>query len=197
MRKANPSGHVYLIGDVEDEQDFEKNVAVRAITSMLEAHKKLRPGLPITLFISTYGGDVNIAWAVCATIDRIRREGRKVIGHVMGFAYSAGFFILQHCDVRISEATSTFMVHEMQHDVDGSSTSIARRIAHDKKLEKYQFEMWTRRTGKPLSYYIEKNAGHDWFMLPHEALDEKFIDTILPGPKFPKLIKPVKPAEPI
>ncbi len=194
MRKANPSSHVYLIGDVGDEQDSEKNVAVRAIFSMLEAHNKLRLTTPITLFISTYGGDVNIAWAVCAAIDRIRREGRKVIGHVMGFAYSAGFYILQHCDTRVCEATATFMIHEVQHDTDGSTTAILRRMQHDKKIERQQFEIWARRSGKPLAYYIEKNAGHDWFMLPHEALDEKFIDTILPGPKFPKIIKPVPPS---
>ncbi len=188
MKKANPSGHVYLIGDIEDEQDYEKNVAVRAITSMLEAHKKLRPTMPITLFISTYGGDVNIAWAVCATIYRIRREGRKIIGHVVGFASSGGFYILQHCDVRIAESSANFMIHEIQHDLDGSTSSISRRMAHDRKLEIFQFELWIRRTGKPISYYIEKNSGHDWFLMPKDALEEQFIDSILPGPKFPKLI---------
>jgi ATP-dependent protease ClpP protease subunit len=192
MAKSNPAGHVYLMGDIDDKPNVDENVAFRAITSMLDIHKKLRLTIPITLFLSTYGGDVSMTWTIFSVIDRIRREGRKVNGHVLGAAQSGGFYILQHCDQRIAESSSSFMVHEFQSSATGSTSDLTKLIAHNRRLEKQQFELWSRRTGKPLAYYIEKNAGHDWMMLPHEVLDEKLLDVIIPGPKFPKLIPPVK-----
>ncbi len=143
--------------------------------------------MPITLFISSGGGYIDLGLAIQSIIEQMRREGRKVIGHVVGYAHSSAFDILQHCDIRKAEPTAGFVVHEDQfRKISGSTTSLMRECVFSHKLEKAQWEGLAKRTGKSVQYYKRKTAGKDWFLTAQEAFKEKLLDELIQPIPFRK-----------
>ncbi len=181
--KSNPGSHVYLIEGFSEKK--EAHVAGDCIKALLKAHKTLAISSSITLFISCPGGDMNKGLAICSVIEYMRREGRTVIGHVMGAAHSFGLIILQHCDVRRSEEDSGFVAHEMQiSDFAGNTTQLKMEYDFIHCLEQEQLVLWASRSGKTLAYFQEQMKGRDWMFNAKEALAEGLIDEIIPRKPF-------------
>jgi ATP-dependent protease ClpP protease subunit len=185
-------GSVYLIGTFDD--DERDHIAYDVINSLLIAHAKLPPGAPITIFISSGGGFVELGLAIQATIEHLRRAGRTVIAHVMGYAFSSAFDVVQHCDIRRAEPIAAFMVHEEQLS-DNGPTSSGNRMSADlfaKKMERVQFEIFAGRTHHDVAYFIDKTNSKDWYLTAQEALDAGLIDEIVPLRPFAAPIRKVK-----
>jgi ATP-dependent protease ClpP protease subunit len=182
-KKGDPS-KVFLIGDLECGEDTI-SVAENCVQMLVAAHRKTPAGKPLTLFIACQGGYLNYAVAVGSTIDGIRRQGRKIVGHLLGAAESGGFFILQHCDTRVAEYGTYLMAHEVQGLPMTCTSTTLKHAKFCQKLELAQISLWSRRTGKPVEYYLSKMDEKDWNMTPDEALIEALIDLAIPAPTFP------------
>ncbi|MGH7744211.1 MAG: ATP-dependent Clp protease proteolytic subunit [Candidatus Dormibacteria bacterium] len=185
-------GYVQLVGafpenDSEDEdgRSDDSGIARQCVNDLLQTHRLLPPNLPITLEISSPGGEVYLGLLIQSTISQLRREGRRVVGYVKGWAFSAAFDVLQLCDWRIAEPNAALMVHEDQYAAEGNSSAALDDAIFSKKMERRQFEILAARTGRPVQYYVEKVAHREWYLTPEEARDEGLLDEIAVIPPFP------------
>lgn len=191
-------GRVYIMGALFEEADSEvdnETVGQKAIRELLDADVYTPPDDPITLYISSYGGDVMSCLAIMGTIRRLRAKGRKINAHVMGYAMSAAFDIVQHCDHRSADRFAGFMLHEEQGQTEGSTEARMSDAVFGRKMEAQQLAILSERTGKPVKFYTDKIKGKAWYLTAKEALDEGFIDEIVDIPPLPKA-KSVAPAKP-
>ena len=176
--RVDPKSCVYLIGTFDNPK--VAHVAYDAIAGLLAAHKSLRLSTPITLYISCSGGYVELGLAIQSVIEQIRREGRKVIAHVLGYAFSSAFDIVQHCDVRRAEPTAGFMTHEEQGaDMSGSTSKTELEVIFSRKMELAQIEVYKQRTGKQVGFFKAKIKHRDWAMTAQEALKAGFLDEVV------------------
>jgi ATP-dependent protease ClpP protease subunit len=183
--RVDPKSCVYLVGTFND--DRSEVLAHNAMAALLKAHKEVRLSTPITLYISSGGGYVELGLAIQSIIEQIRREGRKVIAHVLGYAFSSAFDIVQHCDIRRAEPTAGFMTHEEQYsDTEGSTSKILADVTFGKKMEQAQLELYVKRAGKTVQFYRNKIRGREWNMNAREALEAGFLDEIVETIQFVK-----------
>jgi ATP-dependent protease ClpP protease subunit len=187
-------GIVAFVGmlDEEDPSNDGQTMGSSLLARLERVHLVLPPDKPITLEISSVGGDVGLGLAVIGAISRMRREGRVVNAHVTGFALSAAFDIVQFCDHRSIDPQGGMMMHESQYGKSADATSNHLRDAlFSKKLEKQIYEVLSARTGRPISYYQKLVDGKDFYVSAEEALAEGFVDEITSIPTLGK--SPVRP----
>jgi ATP-dependent protease ClpP protease subunit len=95
----------------------------------------LRGTAPVTVYLTTDGGDVDAAYAIYHTITAC--ESRVRI-QVTGKAYSSGLVILQAGDERTCTAYSHFLLHYGSTEVPNTATNEAvSQFKHDQKLDKW------------------------------------------------------------
>lgn len=183
-------GIVHFHGDVEEEY-------VRYMQDELSAiHLNVKSGVPITIYLSTHGGDAFAGLTLVSTIQEIRRAGRQVNVHIQGAAFSFGSILAQACDVRTIESTAYFMLHEIAEGIEWAKTStIKDEAAFLDRLENTVFALYSERTGRPVEYYREKMQRRDWFLTAREAVKEGLVDRIKPVPKYPGK-RPSRPKAP-
>lgn len=187
-------GVVYLIGQVECEQVSED---AGVLDQMFQVHLNLPVEKPLTLFISSGGGDVEAGLAVVGAINEIRRQGRKVHAHVAGWAMSMAFDIVQHCDRRTMEPTAFLMIHEENFASEGSTSKHKTETEFSEHENRLLLEALSSRTGKPVSYYVGKTRNRDWYVSPEEAVAEGMIDEIMVRAPLPKVsVAPPAPRAP-
>lgn len=172
---------VTLYGEITDSQ------AQALCDQLLEAHDETTANQPILLFIASTGGDESGARSIASTIGRIRRDGRKVIGHVIADAHSGAFYVLQHCDSRLAEPLATLMLHHTKLTMEEGSTAqqLAAHSADIRKMEIIWLRTIAARTGKDVPYYLAKIASQDWYLTAQEALAEGLLDEIITVPPLP------------
>jgi ATP-dependent protease ClpP protease subunit len=174
-------GHLFFHGDVE------RGHVLDVQETLLQSHLNLKSDIPITLYLSSFGGCVMTGLALASTIQEIRRTGRAVNVHIQGCAMSMGSLIAQVCDLRTIEPQSWFMIHEIAMDIPHSKTSIVRDEADFlERLEQQTFSLYAARTGKPIEYWRKKMHRRDWFLTAAEALEEGLVDEVKPVPAYPK-----------
>lgn len=123
---------------------------------------------PVDIFFSTTGGDVNSALGI---YDLIRQHGSvKMI--VNGECSSAGTFILQAAAIRTSTESSQFLVHYGTEETSDRAT-----LKHNRKVEKYWFEIIAKRTGASMRRVRRWHSGETYFNAS-EAVAAGLIDGI-------------------
>ena len=162
---------------------------------LIGTHYNIKPGVPITLYLSSFGGDIFAGLALVSTISEIRRSGRQVNAHIMGAAFSMASLLCQACDIRTIEPTAYFMIHEVAWGSEYQKTSMHRdEVETTERMENTIFSLYSARSGKPVSYYKQKMTRRDWYLTAREAVTEGLVDRIKPTPNFrkktPKAIKP-------
>jgi ATP-dependent protease ClpP protease subunit len=175
---------VWLVGEIGGKD--QESMAMQFALDITSANIYAPQSVPIQIYLSSPGGDVDGGLLIQAAISQARRSGRKVHIHVMGYAMSAAFDVVQVCDYRTAEPNAAFMTHEEQFGVEGSSSDVANTAAFSQKMEKIQWEILTSRTGQPAKYYQDKTKSKEWYMTAKEALAEGFIDEIIAIPSLPK-----------
>ena len=90
---------------------------------------------PITIYISSDGGDMYAGLAIIAAIRLIQKKGVKIISHIYGHAQSMAFLILQCCDERMMGKLDMLMCHGITADSFGDIKDFESRT---KLLKKYQ-----------------------------------------------------------
>lgn len=103
---------------------------------------------PITLLISSKGGEIDAGLAIIRAIEDARERGCSVIGEVRGYAMSMAAFILQHCDQRIASPEDIIMIH--------GATSVT---IGDIRNQKADFDLTQRMMDNIAEYLSTRNTS--------------------------------------
>lgn len=174
-------GKLFFHGDVEEEHVRDIQYEIAAM------HHNLKKSTPITLYLSSFGGDCYAGLALISTIQEIRRAGRQVNVHIQGCAMSMGSLIAQVADLRTIEPQAWFMIHEVSTWIPRSRSSEIRDEADAlERLEQRLFGLYAARTGKPVEYWRRLFHRKDVYLAADEALNLGLVDEVVAVPAYPR-----------
>lgn len=163
---------VYLSGEVTE------HLISQVIAGMI-ALANHDPTLPITLIISTYGGSVDEMFGLYDTIKYLPCPVQTVgIGKIM----SAGVLLLASGQKgkRLIGENSRIMIHPMSGMLGGNVFQVIAETAEHIRQQKQMEDLLMRET-KMTQKDVERfmKAGHDYYVLPEEALKLGLVDQII------------------
>jgi ATP-dependent protease ClpP protease subunit len=132
---------------------------------------------PITLNLSTFGGDVYSGFGLCDSI-RMSETSVKIICY--GKVMSMGIPILLSGHYRAAHKNTTFMLHDVSSCTWGKTREMEECIEQNKILREKMIEYICSRTKFPrkkLTDIIDKKQ--DFYFSAEDALKWKFIDEII------------------
>lgn len=137
---------------------------------------------PITLKISSYGGDVYATLSIISTIEHLKEIGYKIIAIGYGKIMSGAFKIMVSASERICQRHSRLLFHQVQSYEIGH-TSVEQTKRRLKDLD----EMWRRCQDVILKYtnitqeYLDEitKCDEDIFIWAEEALKLGVVDSII------------------
>lgn len=178
MIVQNPASEriVYLSGEVTE------HLITQIIAGMISLANHDHT-LPITLVISTYGGSVDEMFSLYDAIKYLPCKVQTVgIGKIM----SAGVLLLASGEKgkRLIGENARIMIHPISGAAAGNVFQV---IAETKEFSRQQEQMErllqheTKMTKEDVQRFM--NAGHDFYMLPDEALRLGIVDQIIGSDK--------------
>ena len=172
-------GFVFMHGD------FEERYVLELQSEILTVHGNIKPAVPITLYLSSFGGSWESGCALYSTIQEVRRAGRTVNCHVQGTAMSMGSIIVQACDVRTIEPFASMMVHENYDGIVAKTSDAKDRVAFQERVIDATFcRLYASRSGKTIEFWREKIARRDVYLTAREAVNLGLVDRIKPIAPF-------------
>ena len=166
--------------------EIEEQHVVPLQQQLLRTHLNLAVDKPVTLFLSSVGGNVFAGLALVSTITSLRRLGRVVNVHIEGVAMSMASVIAQVANHRTMEASSFFLLHEVWYRSSGRVSDHGEERAFQERLQDRLYEIYSNRTGKSVEYYRTKLYKTDWYLDADEALGEGLVDAVLTAPGIAK-----------
>lgn len=166
--------------------EIEEKHVVPLQQQLIRTHLNLAADVPITLFLSSVGGNVFAGLALVSTITSLRRSGRTVNVHIEGVAMSMASVIAQVANYRTMEASSFFLLHEVWYRTSGRVSDHGEERAFQERLQDRLYEIYANRTGKSVEYYRKKLYKTDWYLDADEALGEGLVDAVLTSPALAK-----------
>lgn len=173
--------NIYINGDITE--DVAKEV-IRQIIEINDYDEEQRlediyyRNKPISLFLTTNGGDTDEALAI---YDVIKHTKTPVNIYALGRCYSAGFVILLAGEYKLAYPNTNFMFHELSYDPQDNCLTTQEYYTQEfrKTQEKINriVSQNTNISQEKLKEYFEK--GKDWFMNAEEALSLGIIDKII------------------
>jgi ATP-dependent Clp protease protease subunit len=145
----------------------------------------------ISLYINTNGGSVSDGlFTIYDTMQYIKSPVQTV---VIGEAYSAGAVILAAGTPgkRMAFPNAEIMLHELQSEVGGSGSEIAKESKRLQRMADTLYEIVSRHTGQTVDK-IKDDCSEDFFLTAKEALAYGLIDKIV---KPTKELLPLKPSK--
>ena len=167
--------------------EIEEQHVVPLQQQLIRTHLNLAPDKPVTLFLSSVGGNVFAGLALVSTITSLRRLGREVNVHIEGVAMSMASVIAQVANHRTMEASSFFLLHEVWYRTSGRVSDHGEERAFQERLQDRLYEIYANRTGKSIDYYRKKLYKTDWYLDADEALREGLVDAVLTAPNVAKI----------
>lgn len=136
---------------------------------------------PITLIISSEGGDVFAGLSLIDAVKYAQRLGHEVVAEVWGHAQSMACDVLQACDVRRCSQTGLLMVHGLNTELIASDI---KDIEAERKLIRYitteSVKMYAARTKRNAKYWREiMESGTPTYFTAREALRAGLVDEII------------------
>tara|TARA_Y100000592_G_scaffold24798_2_gene38867 strand:+ start:12937 stop:13554 length:618 start_codon:yes stop_codon:yes gene_type:complete len=130
---------------------------------------------PITLEITSYGGDV---YGMLAAVDVIKHAPVKINTLGRGPIMSAATFILAAgTGERSITKNSIVMVHELSTLLGGTSKDILTEAAHIEKLQVKLYKLLANSCSKDANYW-EENSKVNLYLDAQEAIEHGIIDNI-------------------
>ena len=174
--------------------EIEEQHVVPLQQQLVRTHLNLAPEKPITLFLSSVGGNVFAGLALVSTITSLQRLGREINVHIEGVAMSMASVIAQAANYRTMEASAFFMLHEVWYRTSGRVSDHGEERAFQERLQDTLYEIYAQRTGKSVDYYRKKLYKTDWYLDSDAALREGLVDAILtaPGLAKPASVVPIR-----
>lgn len=137
---------------------------------------------PITIYISSAGGELHTSFAV---ISAIEASATPVITVALGSAMSGGFLILLAGHQRYAQRYATLMYHELSSGVGGKATDVREYSEHleflQDQIKDYVYDR-TAITEEQLDDCHIRKA--DWYMDVFEAIDLGVVDGVWPPDVF-------------
>tara|TARA_R110001632_G_scaffold34446_2_gene87706 strand:- start:290 stop:1282 length:993 start_codon:yes stop_codon:yes gene_type:complete len=135
---------------------------------------KLLKGKDIYLHVNCVGGEVFDGMAIYNTLKKYKG---KVIAYVEGIAASMGSIIPLAADEIIMSENSLYMIHNAWGGAMGEASDMRKTAALLDKLSSEIANIYTKKTGLPLSQIEEMMNEETWFS-SEEALEYGFIDKV-------------------
>ena len=131
---------------------------------------------PITLFIDTGGGNMDLGLCIC---DAVKQSQAEIHGVVIGDAFSTAFRILQTCHKRLAYPNARLMFHapsinRMRCDDDNWDEYLKQLF----KLQSDQLQFFCERSNQSIEQLKEWSKKEKRFN-SQEALDAGFLDGII------------------
>lgn len=177
-RSFLPENIAILVGEISEDTIND------VIQDLWDIHTSIPRGQHIQILMSSCGGQVYSGLALIGTINELRRQGREVRIHVLGWALSMAFDILESASYRTMEPTAYLMTHEEQYGYEGGTSEQETETKFSRGQELLMLERLAARTGRTVKYYRDKIAHKNWYIGPAEALSEGLIDEVVTVPAF-------------
>lgn len=132
---------------------------------------------PITLNLSTFGGDVYSGFGLCDSI-RMSETSIKIICY--GKVMSMGIPVLLSGHYRAAHKNTTFMIHDVSCCAWGKLHELDEYVEQNKILREKMIEYICSRTKFPRKKLIDIiDKKQDFYFNAEDALKWKFIDEII------------------
>lgn len=197
MSKINLINHkdrvINLFGDIEE--DICKDTIEKIINTNLSDDEYISNAMltlnsigfstepenislpPITINLSTFGGDCFTGWGLC---DCIRMSATSVKIVCYGKVMSMGIPILLSAQHKAAHKNTTFMIHDVSSYTWGKAQEIKESLDETIKLRNQYMDYICDNSKFPRKKFeeiIEKKQ--DFYFTAEEALKWKFIDEII------------------
>lgn len=176
---------VYLAGGSDDEIDFSSTLNFIKNVRYLDSISNL----PITIFITSVGGDVNYGFAIYDTIKSLRS---KTICVTTGIAASMGTILVQATDLRLITPHTVFLIHEGSICLDEMDAKTAGSTINSMKLSVKKFyeiylsrcknsQFFHGKSERQVKTVLKKQLMRtgDWYLEADDIIKHGFADTIL------------------
>ena len=173
--------NIYINGGIEEEISKEvirQIIEINAYDEEQRIEDIYYKADPISLFLTTNGGNVEEALAI---YDTIKYSKTPVDIYVLGKCYSAGFVILGAGKHRFAYPNARFMTHELSYNVSYNKLTTHEDYTNEfrenqKKVNKLILSD-TNIPSEELKWHYEHKK--DWFISAEEALKFGIIDKII------------------
>jgi len=157
---------------------FDEDSAQKFRVELLSAAKG-DPTRPITLYIDSYGGNVDALAKMIECIDEIQNP---VITVALGKAMSCGAILLSHGDLRFCGEHSRVMVHEVSGGTYGDVHDMYADSIESKRLNEYFLGLMARNCGyksyEEFRTWLKQQDGRDRYLNAQQAKDFGIVDVI-------------------
>ncbi len=141
---------------------------------------------PLTIFLTSEGGHVDVALALGGAISNYQRRGGFLTIHVGGVAHSAATLLVQFANKRVIQPHTTFRIHEISSNYEGTM-SRTEMIGETKIFDNYDanyFDILAMRTGIKVDKWKELLAAeeNDWLLDAKAILQYKLADEVISYP---------------
>jgi len=131
------------------------------------------PKEPVTLYVSSYGG---VIYSTLQIIDLLRSRKFNLTVVAIGYAMSAGAYLLLEGDRRMAYENTTIMLHEISATAEGKLNEMQIDYEETKRLQEILNNMVKEKTKiKNITSFLEK----DKYLSPKEAKKLGIIDKII------------------
>jgi len=161
---------------------FEAEMTEDTISSLASSIRRLvrmRPGKPITVYLTTPGGNIFEGFGLLDSMEEAKALGCPVTIKVRGNACSMGAVVLQGAAHRVVGLNSYLMLHRASFGVQGNAAEVEDELETTKMLEARIYAILARSTGKPAAWWKKRlgNRKDAWFGA-EEALELGLVDEI-------------------
>jgi ATP-dependent Clp protease protease subunit len=133
----------------------------------------------ITLFISSYGGNLDATYRWVDYVNLLKSSGKiqALVTVLTGFSASAGTIMAQQGDVRLMTSNAYAMIHELSSGYSGPFSKLKSETKFCEQLEKRIVKLFVEKTGLS-EKEIEDFLLRDTWFSAEEYLENGFVDDI-------------------
>jgi|APSaa5957512576_1039674.scaffolds.fasta_scaffold07231_7 ATP-dependent Clp protease, protease subunit len=164
---------IYFTDDVELISPIWLSQIIRLINQLSDEADKKKP---ITLEISSYGGDI---YGCYGLVDIVRTAPVLINTRCFGTAMSAAAVLLvSGTGVRSMGQDSYAMIHQISSWYSGKVSTITNEVKHLTKLQNRLYELFAEFSNKDIAYWKRK-MEHDFYLTAEQCLEFELIDEII------------------
>lgn len=144
----------------------------------LMGYGRTSEGAPITLIISSPGGDAFASFMLFDTLRTLSKQGHLITTIVRGMAASGAGVVAQAGDVRLMGSESYLMLHEAATLAAGTASDITDKSKLLTKLTKQMAGIYARKSEMSAEEIFQKMCRTDWWVDAKTAKRLGFADKV-------------------
>lgn len=133
--------------------EIMSTIIIRSLVKMSELSNE-----PITIHLSSYGGEAYEAFAI---YDAIRACPCDVVIIGWGKLMSAGFIIFLAGDIRLAMPHTTFMIHSAAYASEGKVKDQEIEVLEGKRINNTMLKIIAERTNQSVKWWSRQILSHD------------------------------------